>query len=189
MRKPHTPKRVCAVPIPRLYRESALSRMSGVVHADTGFTVHEKDIVWSMKGGLADGTPWLTWVKFKTRRGYEDMTGNSRAFTVVSLERTHVYRGQILVAAPELFEAVCIASEHRVRGSRVCFAICLDGIEGHKDLRVHILPDDYVSHSSAWEVVRAAMPTKGQNVCSLTLCGHTELTYFNVPYVKPPRVR
>ena len=157
---------------------------------DTGCTVPWDEIRWSTRATDGEGKAIFKYVQFETRcqaSGKEP----GRAFCVVSLNNVlGGMRGVVLQNAPSLYYLLQQAGRCRVSGSSVCIAITYT-FEGHCDQRAHLIPGDieWALHPSEADLIaRTLMPTKGNVIVSHTICGATELCYFNKSGIKRAEV-
>jgi hypothetical protein len=154
---------------------------------DTGSSVPWKEIEWTLHAVDAEDEIIFRWVQYSTR--CQSSGTPARAFTVVSLGKVMSMQYMIRPNVPNLFRHLQYAMECRMSGSAACLAITYD-FEGHADRRVHMMPRGvHTARPSKDDLIaRSFMPTKGEVIVSHTLCGHTELTYFNQSGITRPRV-
>ena len=148
-----------------------------------------REIWWTLSARDDEGDFIFNWVQYLTR--CTTPAEPARAFTVVSLQKVQTLHDTIRDNAPHLWGVLGNAGQCRSRGSSVCLAITWN-FEGHNDQCVHMMPPGYESDGylcQEAQIARTHMPTKGDLIVSHTVCGHTELTFFNQSGIKRPRVR
>ena len=155
---------------------------------NTGSKVPWREIRWALSARDDEGYFVFKWVQYSTH--CTTTAEPSRAFTVVPLEKVKTLQDIMRDNAPILRRLLVNAGQCRSVNASVCLAITWN-FEGHADQRVHAMPPGVTTHghlSQEEEIARSRMPTKGDLIVSHTVCGHTELTYFNQSGINRPRV-
>ena len=179
----------CADEPVRKTRLTFLTRLTSYMPVvKTGSKVPWREIGWTLSARDDEGDFVFNWVQYSTH--CTSTAEPSRAFTVVSLQKVQTLHDIMRDNAPILCKALVNAGQCRSPASSVCLAITWN-FEGHADQRVHTMPPGVIKQgflSQEAEIARAHMPTKGDLIVSHTVCGHTELTFFNQSGINRPRV-